>query len=39
MRLPVVPLVRRVHWERCMAAMCMAAEVSAESLNQVRENQ
>ncbi|GAB4822063.1 hypothetical protein N2152v2_009109 [Parachlorella kessleri] len=32
--MPLVPQIRRIHWERCMAAMCIAAEVSAQSLNQ-----
>lgn len=34
--MPLVALLRRIHWERCMAAMCVAAELSVESLNQVQ---
>ncbi|KAL4458480.1 hypothetical protein ABPG75_013345 [Micractinium tetrahymenae] len=31
---PGIPRLRRAHWERCMAAMCAAVEVSAESLHE-----
>eukprot|EP00887_Chlorella_sp_A99_P006306 scaffold3.g6306.t1 len=34
--LPLVPRLLRVHWERCMAAMCLTAELSAESLGQAQ---
>lgn len=27
----MVPRLRRAHWERCMAAMCIAEEVSGEA--------
>ncbi len=34
--LPLIPRLRRAHWERCMAAMCIAVELSADSLHEAK---
>lgn len=34
--LPLVPRLRRAHWERCMAAMCVAVELSGAAGRQAR---